>query len=105
MQPSTLGVPPALQRSGVVDALAARGSARNRDQGQQFAHRRSAQGQRVTEVDAVVGERLRAEMLGEPWPARAKQRRIGHQAVVVEGDVYPVGIARCLASNGRSLWL
>ena len=32
-------------------------------------------------------------MLGER--GREEQPRIGHQAVVVEGDVYPVGVARC----------
>ena len=82
--------PAGAQRSGVVDALAAR--ERRGDQGQQLvAGVRPPR--RVTEVDATVGELLQTEMLGER--GREEQPRIGHQAVVVEGDVYPVGVARC----------
>ena len=82
--------PAGAQRSGVVDALAAR--ERRGDQGQQLvAGVRPAR--RVTEVEVAVGELLQTEMLGER--GREEQPRIGHQAVVVEGDVYPVGVARC----------
>ena len=74
---------------GVGDAVAAR--ERRGDQGQQLvAGVRPPR--RVTEVDAAVGELLQTEMLGER--GREEQPRIGHQAVVVEGDVYPVGVAR-----------
>ena len=45
----------------------------------------------VTEVEVAVGELLQTEMPGER--GREEQPRIGHQAVVVEGDVYPVGVA------------
>ena len=82
--------PAGAQRSRVVDALAAR--ERRGDQGQQLvASVRPAR--RVTEVEVAVGELLQTEMLGER--GREQQARIGHQAVVVEGDVYPVGVARC----------
>ena len=85
VQPSTLAVPPA-RRSVVVDALAAR--ERRGDQGQQLvAGVRPPR--RVTEVEVAVGELLQTEMLGER--GREEQPRIGHQAVVVEGDLYPVG--------------
>ena len=81
--------PAGAQRSGVVDALAAR--ERRGDQGQQLvAGVRPPR--RVTEVEVAVGELLQTEMLGER--GREEQPRIGHQAVVVEGDVYPVGVAR-----------
>ena len=90
VQPSTLAVPPARNASASVDALAAR--ERRGDQGHQLvAGVRPPR--RVTEVDAAVGELLQTEMLGER--GREEQPRIGHQAVVVEGDVYPVGAARC----------
>ena len=77
--------PAGAQRSGVVDALAAR--ERRGDQGQQLvAGVRPPR--RVTEVEVAVGELLQTEMLGER--GREEQPRI----VVVEGDVYPVGVAR-----------
>ena len=88
--------PAGAQRSGVVDALAAR--ERRGDQGQQFvAGVRPPR--RVTEVEVAVGELLQTEMLGER--GREEQPRIGHQAVVVEGR----SGRGCLASNGCSLFL
>ena len=90
VQPSTRAGAAGAQRSGVVDAVAAR--ERRGDQGQQLvAGVRPPR--RVTEVEVAVGELLQTEMLGER--GREEQPRIGHQAVVVEGDVYPVGVARC----------
>ena len=75
---------------GVGDAVAAR--ERRGDQGQQLVA-----GVRpprcVTEVEAAVGELLQTEMLGER--GREQQARVVHEAVVVEGDLYPVGVARC----------
>ena len=89
VQPSTLAVPPARNAAASSMALAAR--ERRGDEGQQLvAGVRPPR--RVTEVDAAVGELLQTEILGER--GREEQPRIGHQAVVVEGDVYPVGVAR-----------
>ena len=77
------------QRSGVVDALAARG--RRGDQGQQLvAGVRPPR--RVTEVEVGVHKFTEAEPAGER--GREQQARVVHAAVVVEGDVYPVGVAR-----------
>ena len=82
--------PAGAQRIGVVDAVTAR--ERRGDEGQQLvAGVRPAR--RVTEVDAAVGELLQTEMLGER--GREQQARVVHEAVVVEGDVYPLGVTRC----------
>ena len=81
--------PAGAQRSGVVDALAAR--ERRGDQGQQLvAGVRPPR--RVTEVEVAVGELLQTEMLGER--GREEQPRIGHQAVVVEGRLKLVEAGR-----------
>ena len=82
--------PAGAQGIGVGDAVAA--GERRGDQGQQLvAGVRPPR--RVTEVDAAVGELLQTEMLGER--GREEQARVVHEAVVVEGDVYPVRVARC----------
>ena len=82
--------PAGAQRSGVVDALAAR--ERRGDQGQQLvAGVRPPR--RVTEVDVGVRQFAEAESAGER--GGEQQARVVHEAVVVEGDVYPVGVARC----------
>ena len=78
------------QRSGVSDAVAA--GERRGDQGQQLvAGVRPPR--RVTEVEVGVRQCTEAE------PARERggeqQARVVHEAVVVEGDVYPVRVARC----------
>ena len=81
--------PAGAQRSGVVDALAAR--ERRGDESQQLVA-----GVRpprcVTEVEVAVGELLQTEMLGER--GREEQPRIGHQAVVVEGRLKLVEAGR-----------
>ena len=77
------------QRSGVVDALTAR--ERRGDQGQQLvAGVRPPR--RVTEVDVGVRQFTEAEPAGER--GGEQQPRVVHEAVVVEGAVYPVGVAR-----------
>ena len=81
--------PAGAQRSGVVDALAAR--ERRGDQGQQLvAGVRPPR--RVTEVEVGVHKFTEAEPAGER--GGEQQARVVHEAVVVEGDVYPVGVAR-----------
>ena len=77
------------QRIGVGDAVAAR--ERRGDQGQQLvAGVRPPR--RVTEVEVGVRQFTEAEPAGER--GGEQQARVVHQAVVVEGDVYPVGVAR-----------
>ena len=81
--------PAGAQRSGVVDALAAR--ERRGDQGQQLvAGVRPPR--RVTEVEVGVRQCTEAEPASER--GGEQQARVVHEAVVVEGDVYPVGVAR-----------
>ena len=89
VQPSTLAVPPARRASASVDAVAAR--ERRGDQGQQLvAGVRPPR--RVTEVEVGVRQCAEAEPAGER--GGEQQARVVHEAVVVEGDVYPVGVAR-----------
>ena len=74
---------------GVGDAVAAR--ERRGDQGQQLvAGVRPPR--RVTEVEVSVRQFTEAEPAGER--GGEQQARVVHEAVVVEGDVYPVGAAR-----------
>ena len=47
---------------------------------------------RVTEVEVCVRQFTEAEPAGER--GGEQQARVVHEAVVVEGDVYPVGVAR-----------
>ena len=90
VQPSTLAVAAGAQRSGVVDAVATR--ERRGDQRQQLVA-----GVRpprcVTEVELGVRQFTEAEPAGER--GGEQQARVVHEAIVVEGDVYPVGVARC----------
>ena len=46
----------------------------------------------VTEVEVGVRQCTEAELAGER--GGEQQARLGHEAVVVEGDVYPVRVAR-----------
>ena len=90
VQPQHARRPASAQGIGVVDAVAAR--ERRGDQGQQLvAGVRPPR--RVTEVEVGVRQFTEAE------PARERggeqQARVVHEAVVVEGDLYPVGVARC----------
>ena len=75
---------------GVSDAVTAR--ERRGDQGQQLVA-----GVRpprcVTEVEVGVRQFTEAEPASER--GGEQQARVVHEAVVVEGDVYPVGVARC----------
>ena len=77
-------------RIGVVDAVATR--ERRGDQGQQLVA-----GVRpprcVTEIELGVRQFTQAEPAGER--GGEQQTRVVHEVVVVEGDVYPVGVARC----------
>ena len=81
--------PASPQRIGVVDAVTAR--ERGGDQGQQLVA-----GVRpprcVTEVEVGVCQFTEAEPASER--GGEQQARVVHEAVVVEGDVYPVGVAR-----------
>ena len=89
VQPSTRPAPPA-QGIGVSDAVAA--GERRGDQGQQLvAGVRPPR--RITEVEVGVRQCTEAEPAGER--GGEQQARVVHEAVVVEGDVYPVGVARC----------
>ena len=90
VQPSTLAVPPARNAaaSSMHSPPASAEATRVSSLSPAFARPGC-----VTEVEVAVGELLQTEMLGER--GREEQPRIGHQAVVVEGDVYPVGVARC----------
>ena len=84
------GRPAGAQRSGVVDAVATR--ERRGDQGQQLVAGVRAP-RRVTEVEVGVRQFTEAEPAGEG--GGEQQPRVVHEAVVVEGDVYAVGAARC----------
>ena len=89
VQPSTLAVAAGAQGIGVSDAVAA--GERRGDQGQQLvAGVRPPR--RVTEVEVGVRQFTEAEPAGER--GGEQQARMVHEAVVVEGDVYPVGVAR-----------
>ena len=52
-----------------------------------------ARPRRVTEVEVGVHKFTEAEPASER--GGEQQARVVHEAVVVEGDVYPVGVARC----------
>ena len=81
------GGPPSAQRIGVVDAIAA--SQRGGDQRHHLvAGVRPAR--RVAEVEALPEELGQAKAQGEG--GRKDQPGIGHQAVIVEGDLDAVGV-------------
>ena len=81
--------PAGAQGIGVVDAVAA--GERRGDQGQQLvAGVRPARC--VTEVEVGVRQFTKAEPASER--GGEQQARMVHEAVVIEGDVYPVGVAR-----------
>ena len=82
--------PAGAQGIGVGDAVAA--GERRGDQGQQLvAGVRPPR--RITEVEVGVRQCTEAEPAGER--GGEQQARVVHEAVVVEGDVYPVRVARC----------
>ena len=79
--------PASAQHVGVVDAVAA--SQRGGHQRQHFVARVRPPG-RISEVNVVVDEFTQSQVLGEG--DRKEQPSIGHQAVVVEGDLDAVGV-------------
>ena len=82
-----LAVPAGAQHVGVVNAVAA--SQRGRHQGQHLVSRIRPP-RRISEVNMVVDEFTQTQVLGEG--ERKEQPGIGHQAVVVEGDLNAVGV-------------
>ena len=87
--PSTRPVPPArsAQRVGVVHAVAT--SQRRRHQGQELVSRIRLTW-RIYQVNVVIHQFPQSQMMGQG--DRKDQPSIGHQAVVIEGDVDAVGM-------------
>ena len=81
------GRPPGAQHVGVVDAVAASQSG-----GHQRHHLIAGVGSawRIAQVEPPVNQLGQAEILGQG--GRQEQPGIGHQAVIVEGDLDPVGV-------------
>ena len=81
------GRPPGAQRIGVVDAI---------DAGQGGSHQRHqlvagvGPPRGITQVEALLDEFGQAEMPGQG--GRKEQAGVGHQAVVVEGDLDAVRV-------------
>ena len=83
------GGPPGAQHVGVVDAVAT--SQRRRNQGHHLVARvRPARG--AAKVEMVVDQLGQAQAPGQG--GRKDQTGIGHQAVIVEGDLDAVGMVR-----------
>ena len=85
--------PAGAQHVGVVNAVAAR--QRRGYQGQHLVSRIRPP-RRISEVNVVVDEFTQTQVLGEG--DREEQPGIGHQAVVVEGDLNAVGDGQVVAS-------
>ena len=81
--------PAGAQHVGVVNAVAA--SQRGCHQGQHLVSRIRPP-RRISEVNVVVDEFTQTQVLGEG--DRKDQPSIGHQAVVVEGDLNAVGMVK-----------
>ena len=81
------GRPASAQHVGVVNAVAP--SQRGPHQGQHLVARVRPP-RRISEVNVTVDEFTQTQVLGEG--DRKEQPSIGHQAVVVEGDLDPVGV-------------
>ena len=81
--------PAGAQHVGVVNAVAA--SQRGGHQGQHLVSRIRPP-RRICEVNMVVDEFTQTQVLGEG--DREEQPGIGHQAVVVEGDLNAVGMVK-----------
>ena len=81
--------PTGAQHVGVVNAVAAR--QRGCHQGKHLVSRIRPP-RRICEVNAVVDEFTQTQVLDEGDPK--EQPCIGHQAVVVEGDLDPVGMVK-----------
>ena len=84
----TIG-PPSAQRVGVVDAVAT-GQCR-RHQGQELVSRIRPTW-RISQVNMVVHQLAQSQMMGQS--DRKDQPSIGHQAMIVEGDVDAVGVLK-----------
>ena len=87
--PRTRPVPPSTQRVGVVNAVAT--SQRRRDQGQELVSRIRPTW-RISQVNVVIHQFPQSQMMGQG--DRKDQPSIGHQAVVIEGDVDAVGMLK-----------
>ena len=81
--------PAGAQHVGVVNAVAA--SQRRRHQGQHLVARVRPP-RRISEVNVVVDEFTQTQVLGQG--DRKDQPCIGHQTVVVKGDLDPVGMVK-----------
>ena len=87
--PSTRGRPARPQRIGVVNAVAAR--QRRRHQGQHLVASVGSSG-RIPQVNVAVHQFTQAQVVGQG--DRQQQPRIGHQAVIIKGNVDAVGVRR-----------
>ena len=76
-----------VQPVGVGDAVAP--SQRRRNQGHHLVARVRPP-RRISEVNVAVDELTQTQVLGEGH--RKEQPGIGHQTVIVEGDLNPVGV-------------
>ena len=77
------------QRSGVVNAVAA--SQRRRHQGQHLVASVGSSG-RIPQVNVAVHQFTQAQVVGQG--DRQQQPRIGHQAVIIKGNVDAVGVLK-----------
>ena len=81
------GRPAGAQRVGVVDAVAAR---QRRGHQSRNLIARIGSAWRIAEVEVPVNQLGQTQVQGQG--GRKEQASIGHQAVVVEGDLDPVGV-------------
>ena len=77
------------QRIGVVNAVAA--SQRRRHQGQHLVASVGSSG-RIPQVNVAVHQFTQAQVVGQG--DRQQQPRIGHQAVIIKGNVDAVGVLK-----------
>ena len=89
-QSRTPAVPPCSQRVCVVDAVAA--SQRGGDQ-RHYLVAGVGPPRRITQVQALLYQLGKYRGAGPRWP-EGVARTLGHQAVVVEGDLDAVGVVR-----------
>ena len=85
--PRGAGSPSGEQRIGVVDAVAA--SQRGSNQGHQLVSRVRPP-RRIPQVNVVVDQFTQTQVLGQG--GRKEQPGIGHQAVIIEGDLDAVRV-------------
>ena len=82
-----LAVRPCAQHVGVVNAVAA--GQRRRHQGQQLVSRVGST-RRISQVNVAVHQLTQTQMVGQG--NRQEQSGIGHQTVIIEGDVDAVRV-------------